>query len=125
MHTVANSNSSMWNVLHLPELGTFITVGIRNNTNSALQNHFAFVLYLSCTASPAALAGCPERYSKLRSGVSKYDRVVSGQVVDQAIKRGFVAGIKGNWVVAEFYLAHQAAPLRGLGLTSSPSVALP
>ena len=45
---------------------------------------------------PAALAGCPEQYSKSRSGVSECDRVVSGPMLDQAIKRGFIAENKLN-----------------------------
>ena len=82
-------------------------------------NHFVF----SCTASPAALAGCPEQYSKSRSGVSECDRVVSGPMLDQAIKRSFIAENKLNQVAAEFSLVHQLSPLGGWSLTSSPPVA--
>ena len=100
------------------ELASFITVGIIYYTNSVLQ----ITLPLSCTASPAALAGCPEQYSKSRSGVSECDRVVSGPMLDQAIKRGFIAENKLNQV-AEFSLVDQLSPLGGLSLTSSPPVA--
>ena len=72
--------------------------GILNYANSVLQITLAF----SCTASPAALAGCPEPYLKSRSGVSERDRVVSGPMLDQAIKRGFIAENKLNQVAAEF-----------------------
>ena len=118
MHTVTNSSSSMC---------TNTQSGIRHNHHYGhtelhkfgFANHFVF----SCTASPAALAGCPEQYSKSRSGVSECDRVVSGPMLDQAIKRGFIAENKLNQVAAEFSLVDQLSPLGGLSLTSSPPVA--
>ena len=60
---------------------------------------------------------------KTGSGVSECDRVVSGPMLDQAIKRGFIAENKLNQVAAEFSLVHQLSPLGGLSLTSSPPVA--
>ena len=118
MHTVANSSSIEWNIT-LAGIRHTHHYGHTEIHKFGFANHFGF----SCTASPAALAGCPERYSKWRSGVSEYDRIVSGPMLDQAIKRGFIAENKLNWVVAEFSLVDQLSPLGGLSLTSSPPVA--
>ena len=47
-------------------------------------------------------------------------------MLDQAIKRGFIAENKLNQVAAEFSLVDQLSPLGGLSLTSSPEeVGLP
>ena len=117
MHTVANSNSSM-STRTQSRIRHINHYGHTELHKFGFANHFVF----SCTASPAALAGCPEQYSKSRSGVSECDRVVSGPMLDQAIKRGFIAENKLNQV-AEFSLVHQLSPLGGLSLTSSPPVA--
>ena len=118
MHTVTNSSFSM--CASTPDgISLIHHCGHNILHNSVLQITLSF----SCTASPAALAGCPEQYSKSRSGVSECDRVVSGPMLDQAIKRGFIAENKLNQVAAEFSLVHQLSPLGGLSLTSSPPVA--
>ena len=93
-------------------------MGILNYTNSVLQITLSFLVPRRQRPLRAALSN-----TRSRAVVSECDRVVSGPMLDQAIKRGFIAENKLNRVVAEFSLVHQLSPLGGLSLTSSPPVA--